>query len=227
MLALFFSALVLGFVFNAAPGAVFTETIRQGLRGGYRGAFLVQVGSLTGDALWAVLGLVGVGLLVQTEGLRTPVALAGAAYLLWLAYDAARASTTQVRPPAALNPAQVPAPTTEARGPAGPETMPEVERQALRAGVLLSITNPHNVAYWAALGSAMGAAGVSNPGWTDYAIFFTGFMVSSIVWCFICAALVARFFAGANDTWARWTYRACALAFVMLALSSLRGVFGA
>ncbi|MGJ4748763.1 LysE family transporter, partial [Leptospira sp. SA-E8] len=193
--------------------AVFTETIRQGLRGGYRGAFLVQVGSLTGDALWAVLGLVGVGLLVQTEALRTPVALAGAAYLLWLAYDAARASMTQAPSSETLNPAEPR--TAGARGPAGPEATPEVERQALRAGVLLSITNPHNVAYWAALGSAMGAAGVSNQGWTAYAIFFTGFMVSSVVWCFICAALVARFFASANAAGARWTYRACALAFVL------------
>lgn len=99
-------------------------------------------------------------------------------------------------------------------------------RAALRAGALLSITNPHNVAYWAALGSAMGAAGVSDPRWTDYAIFFTGFMVSSVVWCFVCAALVARFFAGANDRWARWTHRACALAFLLLALSSAQHLAG-
>lgn len=215
MLTLFLTALLLGFVFNAAPGAVFAETIRRGLRGGYRGALLVQVGSLTGDALWAVLGLVGVGLLARTEALRTPVALAGIAYLLWLAYDAWRASAAS---------SQDAAP----QGEPGGESVGQgkAERAALRAGALLSLTNPHNVAYWAALGSAMGAAGVSDPRWTDYAIFFTGFMVSSVVWCFVCAALVAWVFAGAHARWARWTHRACALAFLLLALASARSLAG-
>jgi chemosensory pili system protein ChpE len=36
-------------------------------------------------------------------------------------------------------------------------------QKALRSGILLSITNPQNVAYWAALGSAMGAVGVTDP----------------------------------------------------------------
>lgn len=216
MLALFLTALLLGFVFNAAPGAVFAETIRRGLRGGYRGALLVQVGSLTGDALWAVLGLVGVGLLARTEALRTPVALAGIAYLLWLAHDAWRASGASSQDAATQGGDMA----DLARG------QGDAERAALRAGALLSLTNPHNVAYWAALGSAMGAAGVSDPRWTDYAIFFTGFMVSSVIWCFVCAALVARFFAGAHGRWARWTHRACALAFVLLALSSARSLAG-
>lgn len=232
---------MLGFVFNAAPGAVFAETIRRGLHGGYRGALLVQVGSLSGDALWAVLGLVGVGLLARTEALRVPVALAGIAYLLWLAFDAWRASRTP--PQAAPREAERITPPPGARSAAAQAAhgvdaanlsasavaiaAPDPGRAALRAGALLSITNPHNVAYWAALGSAMGAAGVSDPQWTDYAIFFTGFMVSSVIWCFVCAALVARFFAGANARWARWTHRACALAFLLLALSSARSLVGA
>ena len=88
MLALFFAALFLGFIFNAAPGAVFAETIRQGVRGGFKGALAVQIGSLVGDALWAVLGLAGVGLLLQLDFLRLPVGIAGVVYLLWLAWDA-------------------------------------------------------------------------------------------------------------------------------------------
>jgi chemosensory pili system protein ChpE len=51
MLTLFLAAFMLGLVFNAAPGAVFAETIRQGVRGGFRPALAVQCGSLVGDAL--------------------------------------------------------------------------------------------------------------------------------------------------------------------------------
>jgi chemosensory pili system protein ChpE len=204
MLTLFVSAFFLGLVFNAAPGAVFAETVRQGVCGGYRAALQVQLGSLVGDALWAILGLVGVGLLMQAESLRLPVGLTGIAYLLWLSYDSLRASNLefdkQVNPSAA-------------------------QRGALKAGVFLSVTNPQNIAYWAALGSAMGAVGVSEPNAAQYAVFFAGFMVSSIVWSFTCAALVARVYRNASSGWAKLTYRACAVAFLILALSSSRDLW--
>jgi len=204
MLVLFCSAFVLGLVFNAAPGAVFAETVRQGVRGGYRPALMVQLGSLAGDASWAVLGLVGVGLLLQAEALRLPIGLAGALYLLWLSVDSWRASAAEF----------------------GSQVDPVAARQdALRAGVVLSLTNPQNVAYWAALGSAMGAVGIHAPEASHYAVFFAGFMVSSVVWAFLCAAMVARLFRNAAAGWARLTYRACAIAFLLLALSSLRDLW--
>lgn len=201
MTALFVSAFLLGLIFNAAPGAVFAETVRQGVRGGYRPALAVQLGSLVGDALWAVLGLVGIGLLLQLDWLRWPIGVAGTLYLLWLARDAWRAAGVEFSlsgDPAAAR------------------------RSAVRAGVLLSVTNPQNIAYWAALGSAMGAVGVREPSVADYSIFFAGFMVSSLLWAFVCAAIVERVFARAGSQWAKVTYRLCAVAFAALALGTLR-----
>ncbi len=205
MLALFVSALLLGFVFNAAPGAVFAETLRYGVRGGFRPALAVQLGSLVGDALWAILGLVGVGLLLQLDLLRLPIGIAGIGYLFWLAWDSWREAQHKVLP----DPMQ-----------AQPNT-----QKALRAGVLLSVTNPQNVAYWAALGSAMGAVGVSEPTFSHYGIFFSGFMLSSVLWAFICAALVAKLFAHTGTRWSQLTYRFCALAFLVLALASARNLW--
>lgn len=201
MTTLFISAFLLGLIFNAAPGAVFAETVRQGVRGGYRPALGVQLGSLVGDALWAVLGLVGIGLLLQLDWLRWPIGVAGTLYLLWLARDAWRAASVEFL----------------VAGDAG-----VTQRSATRAGVLLSVTNPQNIAYWAALGSAMGAVGVHDPSATDYGIFFAGFMVSSVVWAFVCAAIVDRLFARSGQQWAKLTYRLCAVAFVALALGTLR-----
>ena len=85
--------------------------------------------------------------------------------------------------------------------------------------MVLSLTNPQNLAFWAALGSAMGAVGVAEPSTADYATFFAGFMVSSVAWAFACAALVDRVFRRAGARWAAPTYRACAIAFLLLALS--------
>lgn len=201
MLTLFVTAFALGLVFNAAPGAVFAETVRQGLRGGFRPAFAVQLGSLVGDATWAVLGLAGIGLALQLDALRWPVGLAGAAYLLWLSWDSWKAARVE-----------------HALG----EAAPAGSRRALRAGVLLSLTNPQNLAYWAAMGSAMGAVGVAHPTVHDYGLFFAGFMTASVLWCFVCAAIVDRLFRRMGAAWARFTYRLCAAALLALALGSLR-----
>lgn len=201
MTTFFISAFLLGLLFNAAPGAVFAETVRQGVRGGFRPALAVQIGSLAGDALWALLGLVGIGLLLQLEWVRWPVGIAGAMYLFWLARDSWLSASQEfsLTDPATVEP-----------------------KRAMRAGVLLSVTNPQNIAYWAALGSALGAVGIHEPTATDYAIFFLGFMVSSVVWAFFCAAVVDRIFRRAGMRWAKVTYKLCAAAFLALAIGSVR-----
>ena len=203
MLMLFASAFVLGLVFNAAPGAVFAETVRQGVRGGYRPALAVQLGSLVGDASWALLGLAGIGLVMQVDALRWPIGLAGAAYLFWLSWDSWQAARTEHRLDASA-------------------TAAATQKQALRRGMALSLTNPQNLAYWAAMGSALGAVGVTQPGASDYGLFFAGFMTSSLLWCFVCAALVDRLFRRAAAHWSRFTYRCCAALLLALALGTLR-----
>lgn len=202
MLSVFAAAFGLGLVFNAAPGPVFAGTLRHGVRGGFRPALAVQLGSLVGDALWAVLGLAGVGLLATLESLRLPIGIAGALYLLWLARDAWVASRLEFTL----------------------EGVDESESRdaALKSGMLLSLTNPQNIGYWAALGSALGAVGVHEPRSADYAVFFAGFMLSSVVWAFVFAALVDWAFGRAGSRWARVTYRMCAILFLALALTSLR-----
>jgi chemosensory pili system protein ChpE len=213
MITLFISAFILGLIFNAAPGAVFAETVRQGVRGGFRPALAVQIGSLVGDALWAVLGLVGIGLLLQLEALRWPVGIAGAAYLLYLAWDSWKAASQEF----SVN-------TSDGMSEKSNDAQAR-EKSALRSGILLSVTNPQNVAYWAAMGSALGAVGISQPSAADYMLFFAGFMASSVLWCFVCAGLVDRVFRRAGMRWARLTYKLCAIAFVVLALNSLRDLF--
>ena len=202
MLSVFAAAFGLGLVFNAAPGPVFAATLRHGVGGGFRPALAVQLGSLVGDALWAVLGLAGVGLLATLELLRLPIGIAGALYLLWLARDAWVASRLEFTL----------------------EGVDESESRdaALKSGMLLSLTNPQNIGYWAALGSALGAVGVHEPRSADYAVFFAGFMLSSVVWAFVFAALVDWALGRAGSRWARVTYRMCAILFLALALTSLR-----
>lgn len=206
MTTLFFAAFILGFLFNAAPGAVFAETIKVGVRGGFRPALAVQIGSLLGDAVWAILGLLGIGVLLQIDLLRLPVGIAGVAYLLWLSFDSWKASNSELVDMSTSN--------------------EEVTRDALKSGALLSLTNPQNIAYWAALGSALGSLGIADPTPIHYAVYFVGFMVSSVLWSFICAAMVDKVFRNAGQKWAQLTYKVCALAFLLLAISSAKQLLG-
>ena len=198
----YFAALALGFIFNAVPGAIFAETVRYGARGGFKPALAVQIGSLVGDASWAVLGLLGVGLLLQVDALRIPVGIVGSLYLAWLAVHSWRSANHDFE--------------------FGKIRLAPRLREAARSGAMLSITNPQNVAYWAAIGSALGAVDVREPGIVDYMTFFAGFMTSSVLWCFFCAVMVDRLFRRIDVRWARITYRACAIAFLALAIASVR-----
>jgi chemosensory pili system protein ChpE/L-lysine exporter family protein LysE/ArgO len=197
---LFFTALMLGLVFNAAPGAVFVETIKQGARGGFRPALHTQLGSLIGDATWAVLGLSGIGLLVQIDALRLPLGLAGVAYLIYLAWDSWRAARAQDLI------------HTDAPEDTGP---------AFLRGMSLSLTNPQNLAFWAAIGSAMSSLGIAQPQAADYMVFMAGFMTASLIWCFVCAAAVTHILRQAGKQWTKLTYRLCSASLLVLALSSL------
>ena len=199
-MTLFITAFLLGLVFNAAPGPVFVETIKQGANGGFHAALQTQLGSLVGDASWAVLGLSGIGLLIQIDMVRIPLGFAGAGYLIYLAWDSWRAACSED--------------TIESH------TKPQVG-PAFRRGMSLSLTNPQNLAFWVAIGSTLGGLGIAEPQTTDYTVFMAGFMASSLIWCFVCAAAVASILRQVSSSWTKLTYRLCSVSLLVLALSSL------
>jgi chemosensory pili system protein ChpE len=123
-----------------------------------------------------------------------PVTVASGLYLCWLGWlslkDAHEARREQ--PPPAADPRAV-------------------TRGALGAGVVLSVTNPQNLAYWSAMGAALGVLGVTAPTMTDYAVFFAGFMASSVASAFISAWFVEAFRRRAGIGWRVSMYLACGL----------------
>lgn len=172
MFELFLSAFLLGLLFNAMPGAILAESLRRGLRGGFPAAFAVQIGSLAGDFTWAILGLLGAAALVSLPFVETPLALLGAALLAWIAWQA-------------LADAMAPMPVFE------PAEGRMLDGSAMATGAAMSLSNPLNITYWAALGGTVTALGAAEPGWRAFTIFLAGFMTSSVLWCFICAGLIA------------------------------------
>ncbi|MBM7062341.1 LysE family transporter [Pseudomonas sp. UL073] len=203
MLSIFLAAVLFGLAFCASPGAVFSETLRRGLQGGFRPALLVQLGSLIGDALWALIGLSSLALLLAQDAVRQPLTLASAAYLAWLGVQGLRDAW---RPPQTLSASS------------------EQGRQAFAAGALLSLSNPKNLVFWGALGSALSGLVAGPPSPAQLGVFFTGFMLAALLWCFVCALLVDWLRRHTSPRWQQVSYAMCGLLLLGCAGLALRGL---
>jgi threonine/homoserine/homoserine lactone efflux protein len=166
---LFLSALVLSIFFCAMPGAVNTEALRRGLKGGFRPAFLVEAGSLIGDSTWAIIALIGLAFLVTNDVARIVIGVGGAALLTYLAIRAFLDAKNGID----LDSGEV------KRG------------NDFATGALISLGNPFQVAFWLGIGGSAIAVLVPNPTAIDFAIFFFGYFAGGVIWTFLYSGLVA------------------------------------
>jgi threonine/homoserine/homoserine lactone efflux protein len=193
---LFLSAFGLGLAYCAPPGAVTAEASRRGLERGFRSVLLLELGSLIGDATWAALALAGAAVLVQYQPVRLVLGLAGACFLLHLAWIALQ----------------------EARVGALPKAVTDAPKSAFGTGVLLSLANPYAIAFWLGVGGAMVTLGVPNPQPMHFAIFFGGFMLAALCWCFLLASLIAGARQFVRPALFRWVNLLCGIVLLCFGL---------
>jgi threonine/homoserine/homoserine lactone efflux protein len=183
MTALFLSSLALGIAFCAPPGIITAEAIRRGLARGFRPALLVELGSLIGDATWAIIALAGAAFVVQNTVVRLALGIIGALFLLHLAWSAIWSAK------------QGATPQLKATG-----------RGDFAAGAVLSLGNPFAIAFWLGVGSSTITTHVPDPQLVHFVIFFCAFMLGGLSWCFFLAGLITwgrrfvnpTFFRGVN-----------------------------
>ncbi len=94
---------------------------------------------------------------------------------------------------------------------------------AMATVVALSISNLLNITYWAALGGTI-AATSETPSLQDFTIFISGFMLSSVLWCFFAAKMIA--FTRSNLTPILWRYLhlGCCMRLVLMMMLVLGNV---
>ena len=96
MEVLFISAFAMSLAFAAQPGVIGFESLRRGLTHGWSAALHVELGSLVGDGVWAIIALVGASVLFQNRVLTIILGLVGCALLLRFAWDAWLASRSDI-----------------------------------------------------------------------------------------------------------------------------------
>jgi chemosensory pili system protein ChpE len=188
-MSLFLSSFFLGIAFCAPPGIVTIEAIRRGFARGFWATLLVELGSLIGDATWAIIALTGLAFLVQNGLARLLLGTTGALFLFYLAgsalVDARRGG--------------LPAPGKPGQG------------TDFSTGALLSLGNPYTIAFWLGVGSSTITASAPDPEWSHFVVFFLAFMLGALLWCFILAGLVVWGRRLINPTFFRWVNAVCAV----------------
>jgi threonine/homoserine/homoserine lactone efflux protein len=211
ILAIFATSFVVSLSGALMPGPLLTLTVRESLKRGFWAGPVVALG----HGLIELLLVIGLGLGLKQfldEGpVTAAIALVGGVFLLWMGYSMLRTAPRQTLAIGreALAPQSTPAPAP-ARGGAddesyrarlvaavagndsgavvgGPASMAAL---LVPAGVIVSITNPFWIVWWATIGAAYmteslerGAAGVSS--------FFTAHVLSDLAWLTLVAFVLA------------------------------------
>ncbi|MGF6938309.1 L-lysine exporter family protein LysE/ArgO [Paraburkholderia sp. UCT70] len=154
-------------------GLVNVAVISLTLSHGFRPGFWLGLGSCVGDLIYATLALAGMAALLQFESVRWVVWIGGAAILLFLTWKMARE---------AMFPA-----TAQAVAGEGDAAAPhQAAWRGFLRGVLLAVSSPSAILWFAAVGGALIAkAGATSP--TTALIFLGGFFLGGLCWTlFIC-----------------------------------------
>ncbi len=198
METLFFTAFAMSISFALQPGVIGFEALRRGISHGWSAALNVELGSLVGDAAWAVIALLGASILFQNPVITLGLGLFGCGLLLRFAWEAWQASRSDVDFQAENNTAQ---------------------GNHFIAGAMLSLSNPQNITAWLGMSGTIIGLGFLDPEPIHLVVFFAGFMIAQVCWCFFYATVVEYGRRMLNQRVYRWINVACSVFLAYLGVS--------
>jgi len=189
MEALFFTAFAMSISFAVQPGVIGFEALRRGISHGWSAALNVELGSLVGDAAWAIIALLGASILFQNPIITLLLGLFGCFLLLRFAWEAWQASRSEMNFNAEEN----------------------TQGNHFVAGAMLSLSNPQNITAWLGMSGTIIGLGFLDPEPIHLVVFFAGFMIAQVCWCFFYATVVEYGRRLLNQRSYRWINMACAV----------------
>jgi threonine/homoserine/homoserine lactone efflux protein len=183
MLGLLFSGMGVGVVLAAPIGPINVEIIRRGLLQGSRAGWLVGLGALTADTIFATLIVSGITQVADRPALRVPLYAAGALMLIYIGWMSIR------------------------RAQGGPIALREAATGHSRAyltGFLMAALNPMGIVYWLSVGSALVAEAVAKVGRGGSPVLVGGVFVGIFCWVTALALMVHFGRRFVNERVMRW-----------------------
>ncbi|MEJ7839730.1 MAG: LysE family transporter [Thermomicrobiales bacterium] len=152
------TGVMIGLAYAAVPGPVNTESLRRTLGSGFRSGFLVHIGAILGDLLWASIAFAGAMVLLDNDLVGFALGIIGGTFLLKLAKTSL---TSQFRisdaPPV------------------------QVIGSAVRIGITFGLANPASIAFWTGIGAGtLDSTRLTSP---SQGLFLIGsFVLGTIIW---------------------------------------------
>ncbi len=168
MEVLFISAFAMAIAFALQPGPIGFESLRRGVSHGWGAALGVELGSLVGDGVWTVIALLGASVLFQNPVVTMILGLFGCGLLLRFAWGAWHASSSNV----------------------DVASFGDKRSSHFVAGAMISLSNPQNITFALGISGTIVGLGFLNPQPIHLLVFFAGYMIAQVCWCFFFATVV-------------------------------------
>lgn len=179
LFAAFASALLIGLSIAAPVGPIGLLTIQRSLEHGTRAGLATGLGAAAADAVYGAVGAYGVSWLIGgLIAARVPLALFGAAFLLWMAWGLVRTQPTERV--ATVAPARN-------------------DWQCFATTFMLTLSNPATIlSFIAVFGTLAGRSAVDAPG-----TMVLGVLLGSALWWLFLSTAVGRLRGRFDSRWRR------------------------
>lgn len=184
ILGLIVYGMTVGVTLAAPIGPINVEIIRRGIRDGFVHGWVLGLGALSADTIYAALIVGGLTPLADRPALRVLLFLAGGLMLAWVGWSSVR---------------------TAWRGDAG-DANGDVPRRgrSYATGFLMAVFNPMGIVYWLSVGAALVADAVQRVGQVGSPILVMGVMFGIFCWVTFVSVLAQvsrRFVTGPGMRW--------------------------
>ncbi|MDY0746685.1 LysE family transporter [Paucibacter sp. R3-3] len=196
-------AVVIGLSIAAPVGPIGLLTIQRSLERGRAAGLATGLGAAVADALYGALGAYGVSSVIAAmNSARVPLSLAGAAFLLWMAWGLWRSEPGE--------PGEWMAETAGGQSLWG----------YFGGTMLLTLSNPATIFSFMAVFGALSARAAEAPPW----LLVLGVFVGSALWWLMLSAMVSRLRERFDRRWRLRVQRASALLLTAFAAWQLWGL---
>lgn len=184
ILGLILYGMTVGVALAAPIGPINIEIIRRGIRDGFAHGWLVGLGALSADTIYAAIIVSGLTPLADRPGVRVPLFLAGGLMLAWVGWGSV---SNALRGEAA-----------------GEASTPPRRNRSYLTGFLMAAFNPMGIVYWLSVGAALVADAVSRVGEAGSPVLVAGVMLGIFCWVTfisVVAQVSRRFVTGPAMRW--------------------------
>jgi threonine/homoserine/homoserine lactone efflux protein len=184
LIGLIVYGMTVGIALAAPIGPINIEIIRRGIRDGAMHGWMVGLGALSVDTVFAMVIVSGFASFADSEGVRLVLFLAGGVMLGWVGWGSMK---------------------TALRGLEGsPSDKVKPRGRSYITGVLMAAFNPMGIVYWLTVGAGLAADAVSRVGQSGAPVLVLGVMLGIFAWIStltIIAQVSRRFVTGNGMRW--------------------------